>query len=66
MQITWLELKKLTVRADLKENGLAIVGKKQAGCKNNNYVPEALLIDISKAEELAKDNPAIAKALEAK
>ncbi|AUR95335.1 hypothetical protein VPHD85_0069 [Vibrio phage D85] len=63
MKITWLELKKLSVRASLKKAGIAIVGRKKAGCKNNDYVQEALIIDINKAKKLAKNNPAIAKAL---
>lgn len=63
MQITWLELKKLSVRESLKKAGIAIVGRKQAGRSNNEYHKEAVIIDIDTAKKLANENPAIAKAL---
>lgn len=63
MEITWLDLKRLEIRNALKKSGIAFVGKKRAGRCNNEYQREALIIDIGKANKLAKDNPAIAEAL---
>lgn len=63
MNATWLDFKLLSKRKELKKEGIAIVGSKRAGRSNNVFQGEALIIDIDKAKELAKDNPAIAEAL---
>lgn len=65
MNATWLDFKKLDNRKKLKKEGFAIVGRKRAGCANNVFIEEALIIDIDKARELAESNPAIAEALKA-
>lgn len=64
MKILWLDLKKISVRQSLKSDGIAIVGRNTPGRANNKYEPQAVLIDIDKAKELADDNPAIKEALE--
>jgi hypothetical protein len=66
LRATWLDFKQLKKRKELKENGSAIIGSKRAGCKNNVFQEEALILDIDVARELADTAPEIAEALKAK